>query len=510
MPTATEPATIDFARLPLAQLVESPYNRRRYDETKLAEMAASISAQGVVQPIVVRPAPGPTGASKKFEIVAGNRRVRASKLARQEFVPALIRDLTDEQALEIILIENIQREELHPLDEAEAFKLLIEIAKLTPEQVAQRIGRSYDYVLQRIKLRALAPAAQKVFREDALPTEHALMVSRLNEGDQARAVKHFAAVNKRDGHFPTVSDAREFVDAEIKLAAAREAVRAALAGVKADHQLGVPITSLPSWQHNRHRLVLWKDLLYSDQYKLAQGKACDTAAVGVYADRDRAGDTEMVCVGAKCQVHSPEKTKKKTKAKGEAKGKAAAAVRGPDLHHLARNMAKNRAVGLVRTKTKHGVEDLRFIAYAVADQDYSDHDVILVRHGLKAGAGIEKLIDRAKTAAELLTLMLELALFGYYVSGSWQGLVRKRLAAFEKRYGIDMPKLEREALAALEAKEKTPARAMAAAKKKPAKKKAAKPKKKAPKKRAALKVSKATARALRQPPKRKPKAKRKK
>jgi ParB/RepB/Spo0J family partition protein len=511
MTTAPTPAAIDFTHLPLAQLVESPFNPRTHVDTdEDAELAASIKAQGVIVPLTVRQAPGSPAAPRKFEVLAGGRRMRAAKLAGVDTVPAVIRRLTDEQAIEIAIIDNLQRKDIHPLDEAAGYRRLIEIAKLTPHQVADKIGKSYEYVLQRIALGALAPAAQKVFREDALPTEHALMVSRLNDGDQARVVKHFAAAKKRDGRFPTVLEAREFVDAEIKLAAAREAVRAALAGVKADNQIGVPIASFQSWQGpGLYRSVPWKGLLFSDQYKLAGGKACDTAAVGVYTDRDRAGDTEMVCVGKKCKVHSPEKTKTKTKMKGKLRG-VGLAHPGPDLHHLAHDMAENRAVGLVRTKTKLGVEDLRFIAYAVADQDYTNHDAILGRHGVKAGAGIEKLIDRAKTAAELLTLMLELALFGYYVSGSWQGFVRKRLAGFEKRYGIDMPKFEHEALAELEAKEKTPARAMAAAKKKPAKKKAAKPKKKAPKKRAAPKVSKATARALRQPPKRKPKAKRRK
>jgi ParB family chromosome partitioning protein len=125
------------SRLPLHQLRAGKYQpRTRMDEGSLYELAESIKSQGVMQPILVRPV-GPSG----YEIIAGERRFRAAKLAGLDEVPVLVKDVPDESAAVMALIENIQREDLNPLEEAQGLHRLVQEFKLTHEQAAQAVGR---------------------------------------------------------------------------------------------------------------------------------------------------------------------------------------------------------------------------------------------------------------------------------------------------------------------------------------------------------------------------------
>lgn len=111
--------------------------RRKFDEQALSELSESIAQHGVVQPLLVRPIGG-----GRYQIVAGERRWRASRMAGLQTVPAVIRELSDEQTMEIALIENLQREDLNAIEEAEGYKALIDKFGLTQEQVASRVGKS--------------------------------------------------------------------------------------------------------------------------------------------------------------------------------------------------------------------------------------------------------------------------------------------------------------------------------------------------------------------------------
>src|SRR3954469_4273066 len=143
----------ELAQLPASALRPGKYQpRTRMDEASLAELADSIRVRGVIQPIIVRPV-GPN----QYEILAGERRWRAARLAGLERVPAVIREVPDEAALGIGLIENIQREDLNPLEEAKGLKRLIEEFKLTHEQVATAIGRSRTSVTNLLRLLELSP-----------------------------------------------------------------------------------------------------------------------------------------------------------------------------------------------------------------------------------------------------------------------------------------------------------------------------------------------------------------
>lgn len=141
--------------------------RRHFDEQALAELAESISQHGVVQPLLVRPLPGGV-----YQIVAGERRWRASRLAGLESVPAIVRELDDEQTAEIALIENLQREDLNAIEEAEGYRVLTEKYGLTQEQAARRVGKSRPAVANALRLLTLPAEITDRIRSGEISAGH--------------------------------------------------------------------------------------------------------------------------------------------------------------------------------------------------------------------------------------------------------------------------------------------------------------------------------------------------
>ncbi len=139
----------------------------------LQELADSIKAQGVVQPIVVRPIEGGTGPSQHYEIIAGERRWRAAQMAGLSEIPAVIRRIPDEAAIAVALIENIQRENLNPLEEARALERLINEFALTHQQAADAVGRSRAGVSNLLRLLELAPEVAERVEKRELEMGHA-------------------------------------------------------------------------------------------------------------------------------------------------------------------------------------------------------------------------------------------------------------------------------------------------------------------------------------------------
>jgi ParB family chromosome partitioning protein len=160
------PSEPELARtLPVAQLVPSRRQpRSRFDESGLDELAASIRAQGLIQPIIVSPLQ-----SDKYTIIAGERRWRAAQRAGLAAVPVVVRPVRDErQQLELALVENLQRADLNPLEEAEAFQALIDDFGLSHEEVAARVGRSRSAVTNTLRLLRLPEPVQELLRSGAL------------------------------------------------------------------------------------------------------------------------------------------------------------------------------------------------------------------------------------------------------------------------------------------------------------------------------------------------------
>lgn len=155
-------------QLEIGQIVPNPAQPRRdFDPARLEELAASIREHGIVQPIVVRQV------GEGYEIVAGERRWRAAKEAGLTKVPALVREFTDAERMEIALIENLQREDLNPLEEAEAYRTLMETFGLTQDALAKRLGRSRPQVANTLRLLQLESKVQEEVRSGRLSMGHA-------------------------------------------------------------------------------------------------------------------------------------------------------------------------------------------------------------------------------------------------------------------------------------------------------------------------------------------------
>ena len=179
--------------LPLSALVPGQYQpRTRMDEGALYELAESIKAQGVMQPILVRQlASGPDAG--KYEIIAGERRFRASRLAGLESVPVLVRDVPDESAAAMALIENMQREDLNPLEEAHGLQRLVKEFGLTHEQAAQAVGRSRSAASNLLRLLQLAEPVQTMLMAGDLDMGHARALLALDKASQITAGNQIAA-----------------------------------------------------------------------------------------------------------------------------------------------------------------------------------------------------------------------------------------------------------------------------------------------------------------------------
>jgi ParB family chromosome partitioning protein len=164
----TATATEDPNTIPIGLIDPSPLQPRGiFDEGKLDELAQSISANGVVQPLILRPK------QDRFELIAGERRWRAAQRAGLTRVPAIVRNVSDDKVLELALIENIQREDLNPIEEARAYKNLIDTVGLTQEVVAERVGRDRSYVTNFLRLLRLPEDLQELVQAGRISTGHA-------------------------------------------------------------------------------------------------------------------------------------------------------------------------------------------------------------------------------------------------------------------------------------------------------------------------------------------------
>ena len=180
---ATVTVQSEYRDLPLESLVESPANpRRTFDEEALTELANSIRAQGILSPLLVRPL-----GEQTYEIVAGARRYRAAQLAHLDYAPVRIVELTDAQALETGIVENLQRRDVHPLEEAQGFRALLNLEH-SVEQIGAKTAKSPAYITARLKLTELAPAVAGAFTKDQIALGHALLLAKLPAAQQQEAL----------------------------------------------------------------------------------------------------------------------------------------------------------------------------------------------------------------------------------------------------------------------------------------------------------------------------------
>jgi len=171
----------EIIEIELSELRVNPYQPRKiFDEDALKELAESIKEHGVFQPIIIKKS------IKGYEIVAGERRVRASKLAGLTKIPAIIRDFTDEQMMEIALLENLQRENLTAIEEAIAYKSLLENLNLTQEELSKKVGKSRSHITNIIGLLRLPNDIQELVNTSKISMGHARILSKLEDENQIR------------------------------------------------------------------------------------------------------------------------------------------------------------------------------------------------------------------------------------------------------------------------------------------------------------------------------------
>ena len=164
------PGVNDQRSVPLSSLRASRFNpRRNFSEAQLDELATSIRERGLVQPLVVRP----LGGGDRYEIVAGERRWRAAQRAKLHEVPVVIRTLSDQEAIEIAIIENVQREDLNAIEEGEGYHLLMQGHGYTQEDLAKVIGKSRSHLANTLRLLKLPKSVQDLVRDGALSAGHA-------------------------------------------------------------------------------------------------------------------------------------------------------------------------------------------------------------------------------------------------------------------------------------------------------------------------------------------------
>ncbi len=165
----------------LSELRSNPYQPRKvFDEDALKELAASIKEHGVFQPIIAKKS------IKGYEIIAGERRVKASIMAGLEEIPTIIRNFDDTEMMEIALLENLQRENLNAIEEANAYKKLLETLSLTQEQLAARLGKSRSHITNMVGLLALPEVIQQDVSEKKISMGHARVLSKLDNKEQQR------------------------------------------------------------------------------------------------------------------------------------------------------------------------------------------------------------------------------------------------------------------------------------------------------------------------------------
>lgn len=374
-----EPINEEVRQLPLTEIIESKTNPRTYfDPEALKELAASIRANGVLEPIVVRRSQA-NGRTDLFEIVLGARRFRASKIAQRPYVPAIVRELGDEQVLEMQLIENLQREDVTPLDEARGYHRLKAEIKLPVEEIARQVGKSSEYIYARLKLLELGTTAVKAVVENKISSEHGVLLARLPRDDQAEGLRLSLARSF------TVRDLRNWVKEREDEAATQKRINDEIAAAKAKGLKVVKIVPEPRSFYIFSSPKLPTTVLASDEWTAAGKAKCEHLALGVYLDRHLTayeGRSATVCTRPKaCAVH-------KVKADAGVKTKAPVDTyrqqqRQLELKKHAEQVGEGRAIEAIIAKVRPGFgagqQELRLIVRALLGRLWTDNDRLICK-----------------------------------------------------------------------------------------------------------------------------------
>lgn len=482
MATAAHPSELDtFRMLPLMQLVESEMNpRKHFDQAKLEQLADNIGKHGVLTPMLARPMHLEDG--EYYELAAGHRRFRAAKMAGVTQVPVRIIELDDVAFLEVLTIENLQRDDLHPLEEAQGYRDLIAAAHYSAALIGERVGKSEKYVYDRIKLLDLVPIAQRLFLAGRFTAGHAILLARLKPADQLRALDPDSIAEglwrlefplfRPDEKEPREKDPYErlkavsvrelqaWIDKNVRLDPSRDndvlvfpEIASVLAPAKEGGRKVVPITFehtlAPDLKDDANRTYGPK------MWKRADGergsKKCEYAVVGFIAVGAGRGDAFDVCLAkTKCKVHWPHEVAAAAK---KAKGSASSGSAKP-----APAEPKKASWEIEREKRERQQAEWLRIAPAIADAaaasfkklSFKAAGDILLAEVQAPEEGASDLIPRGKTAEEFVRWLA----FGIvYASATNEYSAEYGFKEYAKLLGVDVAKIRKEHAPA---KEKAP------------------------------------------------------
>lgn len=200
----------EIVEIKISEIRSNPYQPRKiFDEEALNELASSIKEHGIVQPIIVKKS------IKGYELVAGERRTKAAKIVGLETVPAIVKDFDDEQMMEIALIENIQRENLNPIEEAMAYDSILRSSNITQDELAKKFGKSRSYITNSLGLLRLPDDTKKYVEDNKLSMSHARALSKLEDNDQINRLAN-KIVNENLNVRAIENITRDIHDQEIK------------------------------------------------------------------------------------------------------------------------------------------------------------------------------------------------------------------------------------------------------------------------------------------------------
>ena len=468
--------TSTFANLPLASLHESPLNpRQRFDPAAMAELAASIAAHGIITPLLVRQ----NGAG--YEIAAGHRRYRAAQLAGLTEAPAVVRTMTDVEFLEILVMENDQREDVHPLEEARGYETLRTKAKYDVATIAARVGRSVKYVYDRLKLLSLTKEAQRLFLADRFTAGHAILLARLTAADQTRLIDpdgYQSGLWQRQQHLlrdPDADDGDEDPYADLKPVSVRELEAYIADHVRFDVDRVDPIlfpetlAELTTAREEEEKIVkiTYDGFVQADARSLEErtycvsswaradgkqgSKPCDRSVTGVIVVGFGRGEAFKVCVNKdKCRVHWGQEIKareKRAEARAEGTPLPQQARHDQDEEERKRREAQERREEAERERWKKATPA---ILVAVANRvktmptkaDGFLAQVILREMNIRIGGKTAQLVPPGGTAEGLIRHLAFLALVDR-VNNSW--MAPRDFPKVAKSIGLDLTKVLDEA-----------------------------------------------------------------
>lgn len=311
-------ATLQF--LPLTALVESPWNpRKHFDALKQASLSESLLQHGQLTAALARPL-----ASGKFELAAGHRRYRAAKAAGIETLKVEVREMDDAEFIAVLTIENDERADTHPLEQAEGYKLLMEKAGYDVAAIAKKIDRGHDYVYDRLALLRLLPKLKELFFENRFQLAHAIILAKLGESEQAKVSTRDGGLWRRD--VGATLDEKVFplvpvTPAELRYKIARtlrfdeeqvaleEILPETAVLLEAAEETGTRVVSITHETHLNYQAKDHNDRTYTaDFWERADGedgsKPCEYAVVGIIRTGEGRGQAQGVCLRRdKCLVH---------------------------------------------------------------------------------------------------------------------------------------------------------------------------------------------------------------